>query len=306
MDIYEKYKKLEDLPVSTLVVEPDKWNTIKGVIHFVHGMCEHKGRYIHVIEYFKEKGYICVISDLRGHGDNAMYLKDYGYFGENGHEILVEDIRAVNVFIKNTYPDFPVIMYAHSMGSLIVKNFLKKYDDEVDFVFLCGSPSNTLAKYLGLIVTEIQSVIFEDTEDANFIYKFINAYTSKNIKSDVPYAWICSDNEVVEAFNDDEKCGFPFKINGYAALSRLLIGAYSKKGYKVQNKSLPIYFMAGKDDAVIGDVKHFKKQKEFLNNLGYRRIGMRVFDNMRHEIHNEENKEEVFEYMLDKLNRHKM
>ena len=114
------------------------------------------------------------------------------------------------------------------------------------------------------------------------------------------------DEEVVKAFNDDEKCGFPFKINGYAALSRLMIGAYSKKGYKMQNKLLPIYLMAGKNDTIIQSVKSFKKQKEFLNELGYRRVGIRVFENMRHEMHNEENKEEVFKYILDKLNRHKL
>ena len=278
LDIYEKYKKLEDLPISTLVKKPDKWSDIKGVMHIVHGMSEHKGRYASMIEYFKEQGYICVISDLRGHGDNAMELREYGYFGENGAEVLVEDIRAVNVFIRNNYPDFPIIMYAHSMGSLIVKNFLKKYDDEVDFVFFAGPPSNTILKYIGLTVAEFQALVFEETEDANFIAKILAVFAGKGKDKSVPNTWLSHDMEVVEAYNEDEKCGFSLKINGYIALFRLLIGAYSKKHWKVNNSKLPVYFIAGKHDSFVDGVNKLKAQKEFFNKLGYGRTGLRIFE----------------------------
>lgn len=306
IDIYEKYKTLEDLPVHTIVVKPEKWSDIKGVMHFVHGMSEHIGRYKHMIDFFKEKGYICVMSDMRGHGANVMALKEYGYFGEDGDKVLVDDLRAVNVFIKNNFPDFPIIMFAHSMGSLIVKNFLKKYDEDVDFVFMSGTPSDTVFKYFGIIVTEIHSLIFDDTAECSLVAKIMNANFSKNSNKDIPNSWICSDEEVIEKYNNDEKCGFSFKAGGYETLFKLMCGAYSKKDWSLNNKSLPIYLMAGKYDPVIINISSFKKQKELLNKVGYSNTGIHLFDNMYHEIHNEVNKETVFEYMLEKLKQYKL
>ena len=76
MSEYEKYKTLDDLPIVTKVWMPDATAVRKGVIQFVHGMCEMKERYDKIMTVFNNLGYICVISDLRGHGENVEFLKD--------------------------------------------------------------------------------------------------------------------------------------------------------------------------------------------------------------------------------------
>ena len=98
---YEKYKTLEDLPVVTKVYLPPVTAVRKGVIQIVHGMCETKERYDHFINFFNEKGYICVICDLRGHGENVEFEKDLGYIGDDGASLMVEDIHTITIFIKN-------------------------------------------------------------------------------------------------------------------------------------------------------------------------------------------------------------
>ena len=67
MSEYEKYKTLEDLPIATKVVLPEMGMVRNGVIQFVHGMSEMKERYDRILDFFSSHGYICVISDLRGH-----------------------------------------------------------------------------------------------------------------------------------------------------------------------------------------------------------------------------------------------
>ena len=74
MSEYEKYKTLEDLPIVTKVWLPEVTAVRKGVIQIAHGMCETKERYNKVINIFTEMGYVCVISDLRGHGEK-IYMQ---------------------------------------------------------------------------------------------------------------------------------------------------------------------------------------------------------------------------------------
>ena len=55
----------DGLRLAAIVEAPEK---PKAVVQFVHGMCEHKERYVPFMEYLASMGYACVIHDNRGHG----------------------------------------------------------------------------------------------------------------------------------------------------------------------------------------------------------------------------------------------
>ena len=101
-----------------LMVKPDN---PKGIVQFSHGMCEHKERYIDFMETLSQEGYICVIHDHRGHGKSVKSQDDLGYFNENGHEYIVEDLHQVTLWIKKQYPTLPLYLFGHSMRSLVVR-----------------------------------------------------------------------------------------------------------------------------------------------------------------------------------------
>ena len=44
------------------------------------------------------------------------------------------------MYLKREFPNLPFILLGHSMGSLVVRTYLKKYSQEVDAVILSGSP----------------------------------------------------------------------------------------------------------------------------------------------------------------------
>lgn len=301
MDIYEKYKKIEDLPVKTIMKKPEAGKNLLGVIHILHGMCEHKGRYMEMLEYFSSRGYAVVISDMRGHGENVKYIKDLGYFGDNGPDLLVEDVHAVNVFIHNTFPDLKVVLVAHSMGSIIGRAYLKRYDADVDFVFLSGTPSDNIGKYAGLVLSEIQSLIFEDSDNSRLIDYLMYNGLKRRFRNEQNNCWISKDRAVVEEYNSDERCNFKFKINGYNTLFRLMIRIYSKRGWAVKNKKLPVCFIVGNEDVYAVNEVKLRKQVKFLKDRGYKNVSCHIFDNMRHEIFNEKDHIKVWDYMLNKL-----
>lgn len=299
---YEIYKTIDDLPVVTKVYLPETGVQRHGVMQFIHGMCETKERYQKVIDYFTAEGYVCVISDLRGHGENVEFDVELGYFGDNGADRLVEDAHAVTVFIKNNFPDLPIIMVGHSMGSLIARAYIKKYDEDIDVLILSGSPSARQFRTLGAWLIEALTVFKDERDVDKHIHNLMVGEYHKKFQSEgLENSWICSDVSVVEAYNKDPKCGFMFTLNGYHTLCKLQQMVYSKKGWGMKNKALEILFVSGADDPCIIDKESFKASVEFIRSLGYRRVASRLYKDMRHEVFNEPKCEKVFKDMLERM-----
>ena len=78
--------------------------------------------------------------------------------------------------------------------------------------------------------------------------------------------------------------------------------AFKKKDYQVNNKDLDIFLIAGADDPVIQDEKKFRELEEFLKNVGYKNIKSKLYKDLRHEILNEEEKDEIYKDVLDFIN----
>ena len=74
---------------------------------------------------------------------------------------------------------------------------------------------------------------------------------------------------------------------------------YRKSLYQVKNPALPIFFIAGSDDPVIKSPQKWKQAVDFLKDTGYSHVSSKLYADMRHEILNEINKEEVYTDILN-------
>ena len=79
--------------------------------------------------------------------------------------------------------------------------------------------------------------------------------------------------------------------------------AFRKNDYQVKNKNLDILLIAGSDDQVIKNEKKFIELKEFLKDIGYKNIESKLYKNLRHEILNEKEKSEVYNDVLNFINK---
>ena len=89
---------VDGLELSLLYAEPS--DTPKGIVQIAHGMCEHKERYIPLMEFLCENGYAVVCNDHRGHGVSVRSKEDLGFMGKDGWLALVEDLKEVTVWAR--------------------------------------------------------------------------------------------------------------------------------------------------------------------------------------------------------------
>ncbi len=282
----------DGLELSLLLLSPD---APKGIVQFSHGMSEHKERYLPFMEFLCEKGYACVIHDHRGHGASVRHPDDLGYFYTNGAEHVILDLHQVSLWAKKRYPSLPLYLFGHSMGSLIVRNYIKRFDDEIDGLIVCGSPSKNILAKPARAWIRLMAKRKGEKWRSPLIQKLIFGSYQKGLSSEKSEnAWICSDPAVVSAYDESELCGFIFTLNGFESLLTLLYETYHAEGWQMKNPGLPVLFLEGWEDPCRGNDKKFLSAVRFLQNTGYRNISFQVYGGARHELLNERQKELVF------------
>ncbi len=288
----------DGLDLSALQVMPE--GEIKGIVQISHGMAENKERYVDFMEFLAQNGYVSMIHDHRGHGKSVIQKDDLGYFYDKKAEYIVEDVKQVTDYIKEQYPDKPLILFGHSMGSMVVRKYSKKYDNAIDKLIVCGSPSQNKLVGVALALIGIQKVFHSDRYRSNLIQNLTFSSYNKGVENPAsPNSWICSNEKVVADYDASDLCGFVFTLNGFQNLFTLSKEIYCKKNWSMANKTLPIFFIAGADDPTILSKEAWIAAQDFLKNLGYTNISNQLYPKMRHEILNEIGKEKVYQDVLN-------
>lgn len=99
----------------------------RGVIAWLHGYAEHRGRYEHVGQWLAARGYAVAVVELRGHGESdgeRGYVKNFDeYF---------QDVTALLKYCNETWPNTKIVLGAHSLGSLIATRYIEENISPVD------------------------------------------------------------------------------------------------------------------------------------------------------------------------------
>lgn len=291
--LQSKYDNLA-LSCAEYTAEGVTQTTAKGVVQIVHGMCEYKERYEGFIDYLTQNGYIVFAHDHRGHGGSVTANENLGYFGDKKGEAIVDDAALVTDEIRRLYPGLSVTLFGHSMGSLVVRAYIQKYEEKIDKLIVCGSPSKNSLAGFGLMLNGVISAFRGKKYRSRLMANASTGGGDDKFPGEGKNAWLTRDKTVVEKYNADEKCNFVFSCNGFSNLLHLVKNAYKKKKYPAKHSDLPIFFMAGADDPVIGSEKKWLAAQQFLRDVGYKNVTGKLYPKMRHEILNELGKEEVY------------
>ena len=291
----EKFRSEADgLEISVLCICPDK-KPYRGIFQLVHGMSEHKERYEPFMEYMADKGYLTIIHDHRGHGESVKDKKDLGYMYGGGAEAMLKDLGTVNKEVRKCYPELPLILMGHSMGSLAVRAFAAEHDDCMDMLIVCGSPSENKARALGELIASGEKKLLGAKHKSKILEMMsLGGYAAKFAKEKNRNAWICSDEKVYKAYTESELCGFTFTDDAYLALFELMKRAYDVHHWCCMNPKMPVLFISGAEDPCLVNVRKFASAVHAMRRAGYLDVKGKLYPGMRHEILNEKGREKVY------------
>ena len=288
----------DDLQLAGLAVTPENGQP-KAVVQFVHGMCEHKERYEETMQFLAERGYACVIHDHRGHGASVKDEKDLGFLYKGGWPAMVDDIRVVNDWIHRRFPGCQVILFGHSMGSMAVRSYARRYDESIDALVVCGTPADNPVKGLGRTLAWCIGLTRGWSYRSRLLQRLsLGAYNKPFQTEGWPAAWVCSNPDTLKDYHADPLCQYVFTANGFYNLLGLMQDCYAGKGWAVHRPQLPVLFISGAEDPCRGDDRRFQQAVDKLKKAGYGCVTAKLYPGMRHEILNETRCQEVRDDLL--------
>lgn len=282
------------------------WETEKepiGVLQIVHGMAEYIDRYDNFAKYMTEQGFNVIGHDHLGHGHSVSDEHDYGFFAEeNGDKIIIEDMHSVTQYAREKWEELPNFILGHSMGSFCLRQYLTKYSNDVFGAVIMGTgwiPS--AAAFLGkTIATNTCKSKGSHTVNPLLIKLTLEPYNKPFAPARTNCDWLSRDEKQVDLYVNDKLCGFDFTAGAYKDFFTILEKIAKNRQLIGMRKSLPILITSGSVDPVGG-----KKACEKLN-AQYKRCGiddvtLKLWENDRHEILNELDKSDVYQYIYNWL-----
>ncbi len=287
----------DGLKISAVIVRPE--GAPKAVLQIAHGMCGSKERYMPFMEFMSMNGIACIANDHRGHGESVKSDRDLGYMYDGGAEALVDDMMLVSEYARERFPDSPLYLLGHSMGSLAARACIKRDDSPFCGLILCGSLAyNPLSASVGKLLPLLCRCGFGHFRPVVFP-RMVSDWYNRDFLSEGFQAWTCSDPAVRKSFRDSPKNNYRFTINGSNGMVQLMRMAYDPGGWALKSPSMPVLFLAGEDDPATGGQAGLSNAADAMRKAGYRNISLKTYPAMRHEILNETGKEHVWNDILD-------
>ena len=256
----------------------------RAVVQLIHGIGEHSRRYDHVAAKLNSLGYAVYADDHRGHGQTgkgmveAGLTKSQGYLGPGGMDAVLAQVHQVTEIMKAEHPGTKLVMLGHSWGSMLAQRLFDKYSSDLSAFVLSGS---------SLLIPGI-----------------INGGKLNKKWAHLPGAtggeWLSRDLEVGRKFREDPlNFGESFStIVGFLDTLKLM-----GKPKKTINREVPILIQVGSDDSLAGERGNVMLANAYRK-LGVEDVILFVYEDARHEIYNETNKEEVLNDLANWLEAH--
>ncbi|MBD8930503.1 MAG: alpha/beta fold hydrolase [Clostridiales bacterium] len=282
------------------------WETEKepiGVLQIVHGMAEYIDRYDNFAKYMTEHGFNVIGHDHLGHGHSVSDEHDYGFFAEeNGDKIIIEDMHSVTQYAREKWEELPNFILGHSMGSFCLRQYLTKYSNDVFGAIIMGTgwiPS--AAALLGkTIATNTCKSKGSHTVNPLLIKLTLEPYNKPFAPARTNCDWLSRDEKQVDLYVNDKLCGFDFTAGAYKDFFTILEKIAKNRQLIGMRKSLPILITSGSVDPV-GGKKACEKLNAQYKRCGINDVTLKLWENDRHEILNELDKNDVYQYIYNWL-----
>jgi len=246
-------------------------------IIIIHGLGEHSGRYKEFASFFIKKNIGVFSFDLIGHGKSD---------GLKGHISNIKDftdsIEEVLIQVRKRFINTPIIIFGHSLGGCLALNYLiERKSKEISLAIISSAWIETeiqIPKYL-LIIQKVIHILFPKV-------RLSNRLDTKDLSKDI---------KIIDKYKNDPLVHDRISLNLLSKINKT-IEKIKNKDYNIE---IPVLIIHGKKDKIIsykGSELISKKIKDSK---------LKLYDNVYHEPHNDNEKKEILEYYYDFIKNHK-
>jgi alpha-beta hydrolase superfamily lysophospholipase len=281
----------------------------KAIVQIAHGMAEHIARYDSFAKELVANNLFVFGNDHRGHGETAKKPNGhYGYFAdENGFEKVVQDMHQLTRIIESEYPQTPIFLFGHSMGSFLSKRYIQIYGNRLSGVILSGTGGNPgiMGKLGKMIATREMKKIGRKTPSP-LLHKLTFGNFNKAFRPNrTEFDWLTRDERQVNQYIDDPQCGGVFTSGFFYDFLDGLGTVHQPRNIDFVPSELPILLISGIKDPVGGrNGIGVMKSMQAFQQAGVRDVSIKLYEDARHELLNEINKNEVQKDIIDWIYNH--
>lgn len=276
----------------------------KSVVIISHGMAEDIERYDRFAEFLVANNIFVYGNSHRGHGKTAESGGELGYLGFDGWNRMREDLKYSIEIARKEYPGVKVMLLGHSMGSFLARDLVMEHSDLIDGLILSGT-----GFYSRIELKVAQGIANMKISQKGPKYKsklldnMVFGKSNKRISSPkTKYDWISRDEKVVEEYIKNPYCGSihtsSFFLEFFLNVDRIIY----KRLFEMKNQNLKIYIFSGEDDPIGSYGKGVHKLIRYYEGKNFD-VEYKFYKGGRHEMLNELNKDEVYDDLLDWIER---
>lgn len=249
----------------------------KAVVLLVHGLGEHSSRYAHVADFLTSNGIGVETYDLRGHGKSDGCRAFVNSFDEH-----LRDLDILCKRVQERHSGTPIFLYGHSMGATISTLYVITRKTEFRGLLLSGA--------LIKIGDDISPLLVK-------MSSIIGKYAPKMKTTKLDSASISRDPLIVKDYDDD-----PLNYRGGipARTGMELIIAMNRIQIQMETITLPILIMHGSCDKMTD----LSGSQELFDAVSSKDKTLKLYDGFYHEIHNDPEKQLVFDDINGWINSH--
>ena len=258
-----------------------------GFVIIAHGASEHSGRYDRFATALNDAGFGAVAIDHRGHGRTGRSTGP-GLMGPGGGQAVVDDLHELRSAVEaSVAPGTPVFLFGHSMGSLIGLAYLTQHADGLAGGVLCGFAADV--QNVGALADLLQGVADAGMRDE----PAADLLASNNAPFEparTPFDWLSRDPAEVDLYVADPLCGDGNPLTyGYVID---LFEVVAPAAAQLASISCPVLVIAGDQDPAAAMGANATGLGEALVAAGVP-VEVTLYEDARHELLNETNRDEV-------------
>lgn len=256
--------------LSATCVEPA--GDSKGVVFIVHGLGEHQGRYVELIEKFNIAGLVVFTFDHRGHGRSE---------GKKGHALSVwqyiEDMEHVLMKCRSLFLDLPIFMFGHSMGGQVVATWLNRVKSKEVNGAILSSPwfelVNPPAPWKITVSTRLSGI-----------------FPSVTVSNEIDPVHISGIEEEVRKYTSDPFVHDRISFSSFASLFR----NGKELPEHTEPCTMPVLVCHGDRDRITSP----EASRRYAERLG-KNANFKLWSGSHHESHHDFEKEKVMDFYVD-------